>query len=83
MGSLSPFKECCNIKQIKQAWKGVERESNASSNLNFEVIWCYRSHQNEAVAQENDELNPPAKKTRNEMGCAQLTGYLPATTVCK
>ena len=35
MGSLSPSKECCNIKQTKQARKGVEREGNASSNLNL------------------------------------------------
>jgi hypothetical protein len=43
MGPLSPFKECCSIKRIKQAQKGAEREGNASSNLNFEVIWCYGS----------------------------------------
>jgi hypothetical protein len=23
---LSPSKECCNIKRIKRAWKGAERE---------------------------------------------------------
>jgi hypothetical protein len=43
MGPLSPFKECCSIKLIKQAQKGAEREGNASLNLYFEVIWCYGS----------------------------------------
>jgi hypothetical protein len=43
MGPLSSSKECCGIKRIKQEQKGAEREGNASSNLNFEVIWCYGS----------------------------------------
>jgi hypothetical protein len=33
----------CNVKCIKQARKRAEKEGNASSNLNFEVIWCYDS----------------------------------------
>jgi hypothetical protein len=40
---LSPSKECCNIKRIKQARKRTEREGNASSNLNIKVIWWYGS----------------------------------------
>ena len=44
MGSLSPSKECRNIKWTKQAQKGVAREGNTSSDLNLKSFGAMVLH---------------------------------------
>jgi hypothetical protein len=44
MGSLSPSKKCCNIKWIKQAQKGVEREGDTSLDFNLKSFGAMVLH---------------------------------------
>jgi len=44
MGSLSPSKKCCNIKQTKQAWKGAEKEGSTTSDLKLKSFGAMVLH---------------------------------------